>query len=104
MQRARNLVTDSDNPQFTRALHRHPARASLIWLLRVHRGNGLRGFRDGAVMLLDQLQRLRRLEVSDNRGRRVIRPVKGPIKFLELLDWHMLDVAAPSDRGVMIGM
>jgi hypothetical protein len=35
---------------------------------------------------------------------RVIRPIKRVVELLQLLDWHILDVAPPPDRRVMIRM
>ena len=55
-------------------------------------------------MLLHQLERFRRIEVADDRSRRVIRPIKRVVELLQLLDRHILDVAPPTDRRVMIRM
>ena len=104
IRRLRNLLGDHHDAQLARPLHDHATRPRLRRLLRVHGRDRLRRFRNRAVILLDELQRLRRIEVADDRHGRIVRPVKRVVKRTQLFDRHFFEIAAPADRAVMIRM
>ena len=98
----RDLVCDGDDAEFAAALHDGAARAGLLGFLGVDLRDRVRGLRDRAVVLCDFRECRGGIELADDGDGRIVRPVEGVVKFAELCDRHLLDVAAPADRVVMV--
>ncbi len=45
---------------------------------------------------------MRRVEITDRCDGRIVRPVERIVELAQLLDRHLLDVAAPADRHMVI--
>jgi len=79
-------------------------RAALRGLDGVNLRDGARGAGDGAVVFFDEGEGGGGLDVADDGDGGVVGPVVGVVELAEFFDGHVLDVAAPADRGVMVGM
>ena len=99
-----DLVGDGHHAQLAAALHDHTPLPRLLRLLGVHFGEGMRRLGDPAVVLANDRQGACGIEVADHRHRGVVRPVVGVVERAEFFDRHVLNVAAPADGVVVVGM
>ena len=68
------------------------------------RGTGRAAFGTRPKYCVDQLHRLRRIEVADDRDRRVLRHVVGVVEFAHVVDRGRLEIRHAADRRVLVRM
>ena len=104
VQRRRDFVAEHDDLHIALAAHDETALAVLLRLHRPERRQHALRFRDGAERFGDPRQRLRRVEFAGDEQHRVVGLVVGAVERLQILDAHVLDVAAVADGGAAVAV
>ena len=78
------------------------ALAVLRWLRGIEGGKRTRGLGNGAEVLRDELERLRLVELAGDEQHRVVWLIEGPVKALEAIDRHVLEVGSRADGRLAV--
>src|SRR6185312_1648644 len=87
------LVRNRNRSQLARLFHNNATRPCLLGLLGIYLRYGVRCFRIGAVVLLDQAKRRCRVDVPHHNHGGVVGPIERVVEIAQLLDRNVLDIA-----------
>ena len=99
-----DVVGDDHRRQRPGLLHHRALLLRRRRLLRDVARHRPRRLRHAAEVLVDHLHRLRRVEVADDRDRRVLRHVVGAVEVAHVLDRGRLEVGHAADGRMLVGM
>src|SRR5262249_35098393 len=98
-----HVIRDCEAWHFRTPPNHDASLTTLRRLMQDHR-SGLRAGRNGSESLLDFLQNVRRVEVTDNDKGRIVRMVEAAVISLLAFNSGTFDILEPSDNRTVIGM